>query len=103
MDTTTCAFCRGVLEPSREFIYQFESLKFCENERVLELIRRMPRYRGEPLRICKKCKDSIEMNQRQLELEIAEQKLQRLRQNRIYVAGGILIGLVVVLKLIYDT
>jgi hypothetical protein len=60
MEKTRCNFCGAQLESSREFIFQFESLQY--DPRTLAYIRRMPGYRGEPLRLCKKCNDGIEQN-----------------------------------------
>jgi predicted nucleic acid-binding Zn ribbon protein len=88
MERTRCNFCGAALESSREFIYQFESLQY--DERALEWVRQMPGYRGEPLRLCKNCSDSIEENKRALEEEAANTLSQRRLRTVCFV---ILVGL----------
>jgi hypothetical protein len=61
-----CNFCGTKLDLGREFVYQVESLQFEENEFVLETIRRLPYYCGEPLRFCKACHASFTANQREI-------------------------------------
>lgn len=64
-----CDFCAAPLEHSREFIYHFESLQFCDDEASLEAIRRSAKYFGEPLRICHRCNKSYLANKQALEAE----------------------------------
>jgi len=62
MGKTYCNFCHTELEPSREFIDQFESLEFIEDEGLWGFVRNMATYEGEPLRLCKLCSDSVNEN-----------------------------------------
>jgi predicted nucleic acid-binding Zn ribbon protein len=94
MERTRCNFCGGALESSREFIYHFESLQY--DERFLEWVRQMPGYRGEPLRVCKKCSESIEENTRAREEEAANRLSQRRLRRRIFEIGGLLIAIVAI-------
>jgi hypothetical protein len=64
---TYCDFCESELEDKREFIYQLESLSFVDDEELLEAIRRVPAYHGEPLRICERCNNSIQKNLQDLQ------------------------------------
>jgi len=59
---TTCNFCGASIDAGREFVYQFESLQFCENEEILDQIQESSLYYGEPLRLCKGCSGSVEKN-----------------------------------------
>jgi hypothetical protein len=61
---THCDFCGADLDLGREFVYQVESIEFESNPMVLEVIRRLPDYYGEPLRFCRKCHDSVDCNRR---------------------------------------
>jgi hypothetical protein len=75
-DYTTCNFCGAEINAGREFIYQLESLQFCDDEAVLEWIRNSSTYQGEPLRLCRKCNDGVAKNiadTREEELHIALQ------------------------------
>jgi hypothetical protein len=69
---TYCDFCRRELEGKREFIYQMESLNFVDDEALLEAIRNVPAYHGEPLRICGTCNDSVQKNNVELQHEADE-------------------------------
>jgi hypothetical protein len=66
---TRCDFCHAELSAVQEFIYHVESFDFVNHPVLLEIIRRMPRYQGEPLRLCRDCRASIEMNIREKEDE----------------------------------
>jgi len=100
MERTRCNFCGASLESSREFIYQFESLQY--DERVLKWIRQMPGYRGEPLRLCKKCSDGIEENKRTRDEEAANTLSQRRMRRRIFEIGWLLIAIVAVVHFILN-
>jgi hypothetical protein len=66
---TRCDFCREELTTVQEFIYHVESFNFADGPVALEIIRRMPTYQGEPLRLCGECRASIEGNARDMEDE----------------------------------
>jgi predicted nucleic acid-binding Zn ribbon protein len=67
--TTTCTYCGTSIDAGREFVYQFESLQFCENEQVLDQIQNSSLYYGEPLRLCKGCSQSVDTNHAEVEEE----------------------------------
>ena len=94
MERTRCNFCEAPLESSREFIFQFESLQY--DPRTLAYMRRMPGYRGEPLRLCKKCNDGIEENKRTLQEEAANALSQRRFREVCGVILMILFGLALI-------
>jgi hypothetical protein len=60
-----CDFCRDELSTVQEFIYHVESFNFEIDPVRLEIIRRIPRYLGEPLRLCQDCRASLEVNVRE--------------------------------------
>jgi hypothetical protein len=62
-----CDFCREPVDLARLFIYEVESLNFEENPAVLEWIRNHPAYLGEPLRLCKKCHESVSKGKEELQ------------------------------------
>jgi hypothetical protein len=66
---TRCDFCREELSLGQEFVYQVESLNFHADPIGLEIIRRLPTYQGEPLRLCTDCRASIEVNVAEMEDE----------------------------------
>jgi hypothetical protein len=68
---TICDFCGNQLDLGQEFVYQFESIKFAEDPVLLALIRRLPDYQGEPLRLCRSCRTGLEQNARDIENERA--------------------------------
>lgn len=87
---TYCDYCGEQLTAGREFVYQFESLKFLDDdslrklkhlddETLLESIRTSPDYLGEPLRLCQRCNTEIEANRREVEREA----VSRARQDEI--------------------
>ena len=100
MEQTRCDFCGAALEPSREFIYQFESLKFCDNEDVLNLIRRMPKYQGEPLRICKECNEGIQQNDREREEEAADAQRRQRFVRKVLSIGAVLLAVAAIASVI---
>jgi predicted nucleic acid-binding Zn ribbon protein len=91
MERTRCNFCGAALESSREFIYHFESLQY--DERALKWARQMPGYRGEPLRLCKKCSDGIEENKRALQEDAAITSSQRRFREVCFVILVVLLAL----------
>ena len=68
---TVCDFCGNQMGLGEEFVYQFESIKFAEDPILLALIRRLPDYQGEPLRLCRSCRTGLEQNARDIENEQA--------------------------------
>lgn len=95
---TYCDFCGVELEPGREFVYQYESLNFVDDETILAAIRNSGAYYGEPLRLCTGCNDSIQRNKRDLDLEY-EEYLERARVARtLFKIAFAIIGLIVLIS-----
>jgi hypothetical protein len=67
--TPRCAFCESELSAVQEFVYHVESFNFLDDPLALEILRRLPTSHGEPLRLCRVCRDSIETNVREKEAE----------------------------------
>jgi hypothetical protein len=83
---TYCDFCGSILEPGREFVYQFESLKFLDDEATLAAMRNSELYYGEPLRLCSSCNESVERNKKELEEEAqADRRITRLAQTLLVI------------------
>jgi hypothetical protein len=77
-EKTYCSHCGAELDLGQEFIYQVESMQFVDDPILLELIRRLPDYHGEPLRLCKECRDSIAASQ--IEIADAEREAERIQK-----------------------
>lgn len=82
-----CDYCEAELEPSREFIYEMDSQNFVDDEEWLEAIRSVPAYHGEPLRVCKKCYESIQRNKTEMNSDLAEDDYEQWAAFR-WIAGA---------------
>ncbi|WP_425615206.1 hypothetical protein NA78x_005106 [Anatilimnocola sp. NA78] len=76
-DEQLCHYCGDPLDAGRQFAYEFESIKFVDDEETLEAMRSSPDYYGEPLRLCKVCHDSIAKNQQDLDEEVLRAERDR--------------------------
>ncbi|WP_152100542.1 hypothetical protein [Lacipirellula parvula] len=73
-----------------------ESLNFLDDEEWLEEIRSVPAYHGEPLRICKRCQASIELNEANLKSEDPAEDHEQRAGFRLLAFAMILFALVIV-------
>jgi hypothetical protein len=94
-DQTFCDFCGSALEPGREFVYQYESLKIIDDEVVLAAIRNSGAYYGEPLRVCNRCNNGIQQNLRDQEREDQEDLERAKRARRLIFIGMTIAGIVI--------
>lgn len=73
---TFCQFCGEPLGPGREFVYQVENESFeaalAEHPDWAARVLASDWVYGTPLRICKACHESIEVNEEELEQEATE-------------------------------
>jgi hypothetical protein len=88
-----CSFCGMTIDAGREFVYEFESLQFCDDHRVLEFLRESSNYYGEPLRLCRTCNESISGNRS----ELFEEKEHIVLQTKLAQKSCIIVGIIFVL------
>jgi hypothetical protein len=84
---TYCDFCGAELAAGREFVYQYESLNFVDDEEILRLIRSSGAYYGEPLRLCNHCNNSVLRNEREQKQEAQEEAENRKRARALFLGG----------------
>jgi hypothetical protein len=78
---TYCQYCGDPMDAGSEFVFLVEAQTYDEQVAPLGLVRASPRYHGEPLRVCKECRASIEQNRLDL-LEEAAREAARTRRLR---------------------
>lgn len=88
-DQPYCQYCGDPLDLGSEFIFLVEAQTYEEEVVPLELVQASHYYHGEPLRICKECRDGIEKNRQDLEEEAAHEKAETRRFLRILAIVGI--------------
>ena len=110
---TYCDYCGTQLTAGREFVYQFESLKFLgddslrklrqdmDEETLLESIRISPDYLGEPLRVCQRCSAEIEANRQAMDEINQNEARQRRGEQIVYAVGAIVAVAMLVFIWIY--
>jgi hypothetical protein len=98
-DETYCQYCGDPMDAGSEFHFLVEAQVYDEEVAPLELVQQSPYYRGEPLRICKECRASIDQNRRDL-LERAAEEAARSKRYRKALKVVVIVAVLVVLALI---
>ena len=97
-----CHYCGAALDLGHEFLFEVEALDYEEHVAPMAAIRDLPHYCGEPLPICKDCRESIEENRRDLAEEAIREEARTRRLRRIWIAGGIAFVLLLIVATIFD-
>jgi predicted nucleic acid-binding Zn ribbon protein len=97
-----CDFCGAEIDFGQEFFFLVEVQQFEERVAPLEFLDRLPRNIGEPFRLCKECRASIEENQRDIAAEGAAAKASARRFLQILSFGGVAFLLLLVFFLVMD-
>ena len=87
------AYCRyfgDPLDAGSEFIFLVEAQVYDEEVAPLELVQQSPDYHGEPLRICKECRASIEQNRQDLLEQAAEEEARSRRLRKVLAIVGVI-------------
>jgi hypothetical protein len=100
-DQTYCQYCGDPLDAGSEFSFLVEAQIFNEEVAPLELVQRSPHYHGEPLRVCKRCRDSIEQNRLDLLERAAREEAQSRRYWKVWLISGF-VAVVIILASIID-
>ena len=95
---THCQYCDEPMDPGSEFIFWVESQNYDEQVAPLEMVQLSPLYHGEPLRICKECRDSIEQNR----LHPPEQAARMQHISKLYMWALAILFVSVVLCILYE-
>lgn len=95
---TYCDFCNAEMELGREFVYQFESLNFLDDESELERIRLNEDYHGEPLRLCNACSQGVERNRREQIAEKSDDDRRARAASIIFTVGLTLTALMLAIR-----
>jgi hypothetical protein len=101
-DGTYCQYCGDPLDAGSEFIFLVEAQVYDEEVAPLELVRQSPDYHGEPLRVCKECRASIEQNRQDLLERAAEEEASSRRYRKVLVVAGVVLVLVIMALTIAD-
>jgi hypothetical protein len=83
-DETYCEFCGDLMDAGSEFFFLVEAQIFDEKVAPLEVVHPSTDYAGEPLRICKECRASIEQNRQDLLERAAWDEAQSRRYWKIW-------------------
>lgn len=101
-DGAYCQCCGDPLDAGSEFIFLVEAQVYDEEVAPLELVQPSPDYRGEPLRICKECRASIEQNRQDLLERAAEEAARSRRLRRVLAIVGVALVLIILVVIIFD-
>ena len=99
-DGTYCQYCGDPLDAGSEFIFLVEAQAYDEEVAPLELVQQSPDYHGEPLRVCKECRASIEQNRQDLLEQAAEEEARSRRLRKALAIVGVVFVLVLVALII---
>jgi hypothetical protein len=73
-----CQYCGAYIDLGQAFLFEVEAYEFEQAVAPMELVRSLPYHvRGEPLPICKDCRESIEENRRDLLEEATRQRTRK--------------------------
>jgi len=95
-----CQFCGEEIDFGQEFVFLVEAQEFEERITPLEFLDRLPLDIGEPFRVCKECRASIEENQRDIAAEAAEATARTKRYWRILSLVGVAFLLLILILLV---
>lgn len=101
-DGAYCQYCGDPLDAGSEFIFLVEAQVYDEEVAPLELVRQSPDYHGEPLRICKQCRASIEQNRQDLLERAAEEAARSRRLRSVLAIVGVALVLIILVVIIFD-
>jgi hypothetical protein len=101
-DQTYCQYCGDPLDAGSEFLFLVEAQVYDEEVAPLELVQASPHYHGEPLRVCTKCRASIEGNRRDLLEREAQEEARSRRYRKVLAIVGIIFVLVLLALIIAD-
>jgi hypothetical protein len=101
-DGTYCQYCGDPLDAGSEFIFLVEAQVYDEEIAPLELVQQSPHYHGEPLRVCKECRASIEQNRLDLLERAVEEEASSRRLRKVLSIVGIVFILIILAFTIAD-
>src|SRR5262249_41643956 len=101
-DGTYCQYCGDPMDAGSEFIFLVEARVYDEEVAPLDLVRASQHYQGEPLRVCKACRASIEQNRQDILERAAEEAAQSRRLRKVLSIVGIVFVLVMLALSIAD-
>ena len=99
---TYCQYCGDPLDSGSEFVFLVEAQVYDEEVAPLELVRRSPDYHGEPLRVCRECRASIEQNRQDLLDRAAEEEASSRRLRKVLSFVGVVFVLIILALTIAD-
>ena len=101
-DGTYCQYCGDPLDAGSEFVFLVEAQVYDEEVAPLELVQQSPDYHGEPLRVCKECRASIEQNRQDLLERAAEEEASSRRYRKVLAIAGVILVLIILAVTIAD-
>jgi hypothetical protein len=101
-DDTYCQYCGDPLDAGSEFLFLVEAQVYDEKVAPLVLVQASPHYHGEPLRVCKECRASIEGNRLDLLEQAAQEEACSKRYRKVLAIVGIVFVLVLLALIIAD-
>jgi hypothetical protein len=101
-DGTYCQYCGDPLDAGSEFLFLVEAQVYDEEVAPLELGQQSPNDHGEPLRVCKECRASIEQNRLDLLERAAEEEAQSRRLRKVLAIVGVILVLFFLAVIIAD-
>jgi hypothetical protein len=102
-DESRCHFCDDPLDAGSEFVFLVEAQTYDEEVAPFDLAELLPYYQGEPLRLCKECRASIEQNRQDLLERAAEEEASSRGLRRVLSIVGIVLILIVVAIIVADS
>jgi hypothetical protein len=101
-DGTYCQYCGDPMDAGSEFVFLVEAQVYDEEVAPLELVQASPHYHGEPLRVCKECRASIEQNRLDLLERTAKEEARSRRLREVLSIVGIIFALLILALTIAD-
>jgi hypothetical protein len=96
-DGTYCRYCGDPLDAGSEFVFLVEAQVYDEEVAPLDQVQQSPRYHGEPLRVCKGCRASIEQNRQDLLDRATEEEVQSRWLRKVLSIVGVIFVLMIIL------
>ena len=101
-DGIYCRYCGDPLDAGSEFAFLVEAQVYDEEVAPLERVRQSPHHHGEPLRVCKEARASIEQNRQDLLEWAAEEEAQSRWLRKVLAIVGVIFVLFFLALIIAD-